>query len=286
MFGIVRSVNIIGWSLRVTPGTGTSVPGYACWRGNKTIATTAENSDNASRPERRNTAPFGGAATIAWLAIAVTLIGFWRTFFAILPDVDLIHHLHGWTATGWLVLVLVQAKLIRSRNFKLHRALGWSSLVLFTLLLVSAWRMLAIMLAGHSHVPVPYDFAKLFALSDVTAMPLMIIAYGAAIALRKDRHVHSRLIVVTLLAGLLPAIARMFNLIWTGAEGLIFAMHPSYQFVLAVLAVAIFADWRKQRLRWPFPFAFAWFTVAYATYFPSWHSEWFDAVAKGIAATH
>jgi hypothetical protein len=158
--------------------------------------------------------------------------------------------------------------------------------VLFTLLLVSAWRMLAILLSGNSHIPVPYDFAKLFALSDVTAVPLMIIAYGAAIVLRKDRHVHSRLISVTLLAGLLPAIARMFNLILTGPEGLIFAMHPSYLLVLAVLAVAIFVDWRNRRLRWPFPFAFAWFTVAYATFFPSWHSEWFDAVAEGIAATY
>jgi hypothetical protein len=252
------------------------------------MVTTAENpaGKGAKRPARPHTEPFGGAAPMACLAIAVTLIGFWRTFFAILPDVDLAHQLHGWSSTGWLVLVLVQATLIRSRSFKWHRLLGWSSLVLFTLLLVSAWRMLAIMLSGNSDVPVPYDFAKLFALSDVTAVPLMIIAYGTAIALRKDRHVHSRLISVTLLAGLLPAIARMFNLILTGPEGLIFAMHPSYLFVLAVLAAAIFSDWRKQRLRWPFPFAFAWFTIAYATFFPSWHSEWFDTVAKGIAATY
>ena len=239
-----------------------------------------------TRLKRFNTEPFGGAATMAWLAIAVTLIGFWQTFFAILPSVDLAHQLHGWTATGWLVLVLTQATLIRSRNYKLHRMLGWTSLVLFTLLLASAWRMLAILLSGNSAVPVPYDFAKLFALSDVTAVPLMIIAYVAAIVLRKDRHVHSRLISVTLLAGLLPAIARMFNLVWTGPEGLIFAMHPSYIFVLAVLGAAIFADWRKGVLRWPFPFAFVWFAVAYATFFPSWHSAWFDAVAQTIAATY
>lgn len=252
------------------------------------MATIVEQSGGPEKrkPVRRNAEPFGGAVTMAWIAITVTLIGFWRTFFAILPDVDLAHQVHGWTATGWLVLVLVQATLIRSRQFKWHRVLGWSSLAFFTLLLVSSWRMLAIMLSGNSHVPVPYDFAKLFALSDVTAVPLMVIAYGAAILLRKDRHVHSRLISVTLLAGLLPAIARMFNLIWTGPEGLIFAMHPSYLFVLAILAGAIFVDWKAGRLRWPFPFAFAWVAVAYATYFPSWHSQWFDAVAQFIASTY
>jgi hypothetical protein len=192
--------------------------------------------------------------------------------------------LHGATSTGWLVLVLVQAVLIRSRRFRWHRVLGWSSVLLFTALLASSWHMLALMLSGRSGLP--FDFAKLFALSDVTAVPLMIVAYGAAIALRKDRHVHSRLISVTLLAGLLPAIARMFNLIWQGPDGLIFAMHPSYLFVLAILAAAILADWRAHRLRWPFPFAFAWFAAAYATLFPAWRSHWFDTLARAIGATY
>lgn len=236
------------------------------------------------RPKIRSTEPFGGAITVALIAIAVTLIGFWRTFFAILADVDFPHMVHGASSTGWLVLVLVQAGLIRSRQYRWHRILGWSSLLLFTLLLVSSWHMLALMLSGKSGVP--FDFAKLFALSDVTAVPLMILAYGVAIVLRKDRHVHSRLISVTLLAGLLPAIARMFNLIWPGPEGLIFAMHPSYIFVLAILAAAIFADWKKDRLRWPFPLAFVWFAVAYATLFPAWQSQWFDSLAKAIAATY
>jgi uncharacterized membrane protein len=190
---------------------------------------------------------------------------------------------HGWTSTGWLALVLVQASLVRSRQFRLHRILGWSSVLLFTALLGSSWYVLAYMLSGQSGVP--YEFAKLFALSDVTALPLMIGAYVAAIVLRKDRHVHSRLISVTLLAGLLPAVARMFNLIWPGPEGLIFAMHPSCLFLLAILAAAILIDWKNNRLRWPFPFAFAWLAVAYATLFPSWKSEWFDHLARGIAAT-
>jgi len=235
------------------------------------------------RPRTRNTEPFGGAITMAILAIVVTLIGFWQSFFSILGDTKLTHLIHGWTSTGWLVLVLVQASLIRSHWFKLHRILGWSSVIMFTALLGSSWYVLAYMLSGQSGLP--FEFAKLFALTDVTAVPLMIIAYVAAIALRKDRHVHSRLISVTLLAGLLPAVSRVFNLIWTGPDGLVFALHPSYMFLLAILAVAILVDWRHQRLRWPFPFAFAWLTIAYVTVFPSWKSAWFDAVAKAIAST-
>ena len=94
---------------------------------------------------RRSSEPFGGARALALLAIAVTLIGFWRTFFTQLGNTDTLHMLHGASSVGWLVLVLVQASLIRARKFNAHRLLGCCSLLLFTLLLVSAWNVLVLM---------------------------------------------------------------------------------------------------------------------------------------------
>jgi hypothetical protein len=55
--------------------------------------------------------------------------------------------------------------------------------------------------------------------------------------------------------------------------------------VLVILAIAIFVDWKKDRLRWPFPFAFVWFAISYATLFPGTSSLWFDHLARAIAAT-
>jgi len=237
-----------------------------------------------SRPAKRAGDPFGGAIPLALLAIAVTLIGFWRTFFSKLDHVDVAHMAHGVASTGWLVLVLAQATLIRSRQFNWHRVVGWGSLLLFTALLVTSWHMMALLLSGKG-APMPFQIAKLFIYSDVTALPLFIICYAGAIILRKDRHVHSRLISTTLLAGLLPAIARMFARIWTGLDGLIFSMHPTYIFVLVILGIAIFVDWKNDRLRWPFPFAFVWLAIAYATLFPGTSSQWFDHLAQAIAAT-
>jgi hypothetical protein len=254
------------------------------------MAATIEQSVNRSvnrplnRPRNRAGDPFGGSIPLALVAIAVTLIGFWRTFFSKLGHVDAAHMLHGAASTGWLVLVLAQATLIRSRQFKWHRVVGWSSLLLFAVLLVTSWHVMALLLSGKG-APMPFQFAKLFIYSDVTALPLFIICYAGAIVLRKDRHVHSRLVSTTLLAGLLPALARMFGRIWTGLDGLIFSMHPTYIFVLVILAIAIFVDWKKDRLRWPFPFAFVWFAIAYATLFPGASSQWFDHLARAIAAT-
>ena len=250
------------------------------------MAVTVAQALNGSINRRGNRAgdPFGGGIPLAVVAIAVTLIGFWRTFFSQLGHVDAPHMLHGTASTGWLILVLAQATLIRYRRFKWHRVIGWSSLLLFALLLASSWHMMALLLSGKG-APMPFQIAKLFVYSDVTALPLFIVCCVGAIVLRKDRHVHSRLVSTTLLAGLLPAIARMFARIWTGLDGLIFSMQPTYIFVLVILGIAIVVDWKKDRLRWPFPFAFVWFAISYATLFPGTSSLWFDHVARAIAAT-
>jgi len=84
--------------------------------------------------------PFGGGIALALVAIAVTLVGFWATFFSQLSHVDAAHMLHGTASTGWLILVLAQATLIRYRQFKWHRVIGWSSLLLLAVLLASMRR--------------------------------------------------------------------------------------------------------------------------------------------------
>lgn len=247
------------------------------------MASTAENA--AQKPgqaaRRKAMDMFSGGIPVALLALTITALGFWRTFFSQLGQVDAAHMLHGATSTGWLVLILVQSWLIRSRDFKLHRWLGWASVVMFTTLIVTSWHMLVLMLSPGNQLP--FFLAKFFAYSDLTALPLMVFAYVGALWWRKDRHVHSRLMVVTVLAGLLPAGGRMYNRLWTGMDGLFLSMHPTYLTMMGVLAVAIYVDWKNQRLRWPFPFAFAWFTAAYATIWFAWQSAWLDALCKAIA---
>ena len=234
----------------------------------------------AVRAGNRAADPFGGGIEMALVALAATGIGFYRTFFSKPLSLDAAHLLHGVVSTAWLALVLVQALLIRSRRFKIHRTLGWASLALFALLIVTSWQMVTLMLSGATGLP--FDWAKLFGLSDLLTLPLTIILYGGAILLRKDRYVHSRLLSATMLVIIVPAVARMFNLVIPGMNGLVLAMHPTYLFVLAVLGVAIYSDWKNDRLRWPFPFAFAWLAATYAVLFPLWTSPAYDALAKMI----
>ena len=68
--------------------------------------------------------------TAALIALAVVLIGFWKTF--ILPSflgtftAPPIVYIHGALLFLWTLFLLSQAILIRRKNLKLHRRIGWA----------------------------------------------------------------------------------------------------------------------------------------------------------------
>jgi hypothetical protein len=72
---------------------------------------------------------------------------------------------------------MVQALLIRSGTFKLHRRIGWASTVLFAVMVVTSLQMVALMLSGKTGVP--FQFAKPFAYSDLATLPLLMIVYAS-----------------------------------------------------------------------------------------------------------
>lgn len=249
------------------------------------MATHIEPAGNAPSPRRRPHAasPFAASIPMAAIGLAATLIGFMPTFFIRLGQVDTAHLIHGWTMIFWLLLVLGQALLINARNYRLHRILGWSSLALFALMVGSSCQMIALMLSGKTHLP--FAMAKFFAYSDIVDLPLLLILFGGAIISRKDRHLHARLVATTVLTSIVPALARMFNiLIWRSLEGLYHAMHPTYLLNLSILGAAILADRRAGRLSWPLPLAFGWFAVEYATQWPAMGWNWYDVMCRHIAA--
>lgn len=238
--------------------------------------------DRSSRKKKAQT-PFVGGIPIAVIGLFATIVGFFPTFFSRLSEVRTVHLVHGWTMTAWIVLVLTQALLIRNRKHKWHRTLGWTSLALFVAMVATSAQVIALMLSGKSGLP--FEGAKFFGYSDLVDMPLMIFFFCAAIYWRKDRHLHSRLMAVTVLFSIIPALARMFNiLIWRSYEGLFLAMHPTYLLIIGVLAIAMHADWKAGRLRWPLPVAAGWFVLVYATQWPMMNVPAYDSLARTVGS--
>src|SRR5262245_48865636 len=127
----------------------------------QTEVLTQKGDERRPAKKRRPVTPFGGGLPIALIGLTATVIGFVPTFFSRLSQVDLPHLVHGWTMTGWIMLVLTQALLIRSRQYRWHRILGWSSVALFVVMVVTSCQMIALMLSGKTHLP--FETAKFFA---------------------------------------------------------------------------------------------------------------------------
>ena len=68
--------------------------------------------------------------------LLVTLTGFWASYFTLIGDVPLAFHVHAFTATSWLLLLLVQSVAIHRKMTSFHKLMGQASFVMFPLLIL------------------------------------------------------------------------------------------------------------------------------------------------------
>ncbi|MBX7119564.1 MAG: hypothetical protein K1X31_11240, partial [Gemmatimonadaceae bacterium] len=133
-------------------------------------------SSAATRPRRRAITPpwvwFGGA-------LALTALGFWPSFYSVLPDVPTHLLVHGLSATLWMALPLVQGLAIARRERVLHRRLGYASLALAAVVALSGLRVVQTMVLGDGGVPALISVK--FVLLDLTGIALFSVFLALAI---------------------------------------------------------------------------------------------------------
>ena len=79
--------------------------------------------------------PYRHAPYYVLVVIAVTIAGFWPSYFAPFMTVPWQFHAHGVAASIWVLMVLVQSMTVHKGQLPLHRAVGKSSLLLFPFLI-------------------------------------------------------------------------------------------------------------------------------------------------------
>lgn len=140
--------------------------------------------------------------------LAVALAGFSTTFF--LPlfrgafQAPAVVYVHGVLLFGWLILFIVQTQLVRTRRVPWHRRLGWAGALLAAAIVVSGvavgfhatTRDLA---AGEG------DAARGQLVNIVLEMLLFGGLVAAAVAFRRDRESHKRLLLLAAITILGPA---------------------------------------------------------------------------------
>ena len=185
----------------------------------------------------------------AFLFPAIVLLGFARTyylkeFFATPPLASLLVHLHGAVMTAWVLLFVTQIWFVRSKNIKLHQKLGYAGIGLAAAVIVVGF-FTAVTAAKYGAMSTPREMPRL-AFLIVPLFDLLVFAalFGAAVYHRKRPIEHKRLIFLTALCFLPPAVARIPSLTLQSLGPLWFFGVPAV-FALAALT----ADtWYHRRL--------------------------------------
>ena len=128
---------------------------------------------------RARTATYQHARWYFLAALAVTIAGFWPSFFRRLGGGEFWHSLHGVTATLWIVALATQSWLMSRGHVRWHRRVAVGALVVLPLLITSALYMVAVMVRGSLTATAPAGSA----VASSFLLPLAASAFLAFIDL-------------------------------------------------------------------------------------------------------
>jgi hypothetical protein len=150
----------------------------------------------------------------ALLFSVVVLIGFARTYYLKIvfdptPLPSLLVHLHGLLMSAWVVMFMIQVRLIAAREVRIHQRLGWGVIGLAVLIIVVGFgtAVRAAKYGLRSSPPgIPPQAFLIVPLFDLLMFALLL---GGAIYYRKRSAEHKRMMLLTAINFLPPAIARI-----------------------------------------------------------------------------
>lgn len=214
------------------------------------------------RDPRRSTRQFYLAVAIAFPLIV--LFGFARTyylkgFFDSQPVPSLLVHAHGIVMALWVALFAVQTWLISSRRIKVHQSLGYASIALAVVIMVVGYFTAVNAAKFGSQSTPPGIPLKAFFIVPLTDLLMFAVLFGGALYYRKKAASHKRLILLTMINFLPPAIARWPIPGWLALGPIVFFGIPTL-LILIFLAVD---TWKQGKLNRPFAFGAAALILSY-----------------------
>ncbi|MFN6965044.1 MAG: hypothetical protein ACK4S4_14945 [Pyrinomonadaceae bacterium] len=154
---------------------------------------------------------FWSAAILFPLIVAA---GFARTYYLkavfgtpALPS--LMVHLHGIAMSAWVLLFIGQVWLISSKRIRVHQRLGWVGIGLAAVVVVTG-AFVAVAAGRSGSASFPPDIPRLsFMIVPLADLLVFVLLVGAAVYYRKKPASHKRLMLLTAINFLPPALARI-----------------------------------------------------------------------------
>jgi|GEM_PF-217418 len=204
--------------------------------------------------------------------LVITLMAFWDSYFGILREASLAHHMHGITATVWIVLMAAQSFFIHLENRSLHRKLG---LLLFVVvpLMTAAFSM--VIQLGIQKTLVQHPFYNLFgeALLTIDVLLLLTVPLQIYLALKFRRRVrlHSALMLGTVIGLMPPITSRLLSgyvpgLIINGPDSLYLFRYALFWGHVISLVLALVLYFRYKKEGWPWLLAAIITVLSYGLY--------------------
>lgn len=195
----------------------------------------------------------------ALAAAAIAFAGFARTYYLKAwfgtPEISFLVHAHGVVMTLWVVLFIVQVRLVAMGRRDLHRKLGVAGAVLAVAIVVLG--LFTAVSAARRGIPVgppPLVFMAI-TMSVVVVFAIFVIA---ALLYRKRGDYHKRLMVLATLTVIQPAVAR----VTIEATGIFNPLLFSAVTDVMLLLFIAWDTWRNRRLHPAFGWGMAFFLLS------------------------
>ena len=149
----------------------------------------------------------------AILLPVIVLIGFGRTyylkgFFSAPPLSSYLVQIHGGLMTAWVTLFIAQVFLIRTKNIRVHQRLGYLGVAMAVLIVISGF-FTAIAAAKNGAASFPPDIPRMsFLAVPMFDLLTFSVLFAAAVYYRKKAANHKRLMLLTAIGFLPPALGR------------------------------------------------------------------------------
>lgn len=214
--------------------------------------------------------------------LLITIAGFYKTYLVKFPNFKgftWVHHFHGAVMLLWILMLIIQPVLIKTKRIEMHRIVGMVSYFIFPLLVFSFF-----LVSRASYLRNIVTVGEIEALSGMTnGIPDMFyisILYGFGLYYKKRTSYHIRFFASIGLMILGPGLGR-FLIVFCGFPPMIAIL--SMMGCIAIVALVWMLNDRINR-KSEFPMA-VFLTIIAITFYviPNSHSFWWQHFAKCIA---
>ena len=131
--------------------------------------------------------------------LAVILGGFWASYFRIVDAVPLAFHAHAFSATSWLLLLILQSAAIHGRHNSFHKLAGLASFGLFPLLIAGFVMIINVSAARYAAEENPFIMllGPSFGIGMLIAIAAYLTLFYQALRHRRNIRLHAGYMLAT-----------------------------------------------------------------------------------------